>query len=48
MALALPSISPVPHPPVWEFFRPIVNRYDGAIFTMADFVQPGVVGPEMR
>ncbi len=37
----------VPHPPVWEFFEPIVNRYDAAIFTMQDFVQPGVSGPEV-
>ncbi len=36
-----------PHPPVWEFFEPIVNRYDAAIFTMEDFAQPGVQGPEL-
>jgi trehalose synthase len=37
----------MPHPAVWEFFEPIVNRYDAAIFTMKDFVQPGVTGPEL-
>ena len=36
-----------PHAPVWDFFEPIVNRYDAAIFTMEDFAQPGVSGPEL-
>jgi trehalose synthase len=36
-----------PHPPVWEFFEPLVNRYEGAIFTMEDFAQPGVQWPEL-
>lgn len=36
-----------PHAPVWDFFEPIVNRYDAAIFTMKDFAQPGVSGPEL-
>jgi len=36
-----------PHLPVWEFFEPIVNRYDAAIFTMQDFAQPGVQGPTL-
>jgi trehalose synthase len=36
-----------PHAPVWDFFEPIVNRYDAAIFTMEDFAQPGVNGPEL-
>jgi trehalose synthase len=36
-----------PYRPVWDFFEPIVNRYDAAIFTMQDFVQPGVTGPEV-
>jgi trehalose synthase len=36
-----------PHRPVWDFFEPIVNRYDAAIFTMQDFVQPGVTDPEV-
>lgn len=26
-----------PHPPVWAFFEPIVNRYEAAIFTMEAF-----------
>lgn len=28
--------------PVWEFFEPIVNRFDAAIFTAEEFVQPGI------
>ena len=36
-----------PHAPVWEFFEPIVNRYEAAVFTMEDFAQPGVEGPEL-
>ena len=36
-----------PHTPVWDFFEPIVNRYDAAVFTMEDFAQPGVSGPEL-
>jgi trehalose synthase len=31
--------------PVWEFFEPIVNRYDATIFTADEFVQPGVTEP---
>ncbi|MEP7033778.1 MAG: glycosyltransferase [Actinomycetota bacterium] len=34
-----------PHPPVWAFFEPIVNRYGAAIFTMEAFSQPGVTAP---
>ena len=30
---------------VWEFFEPIVNRYDAAVFTMEEFAQPGVDRP---
>jgi trehalose synthase len=36
-----------PYTPVWDFFEPIVNRYDAAIFTMEDFAQPGVREPEL-
>ena len=36
-----------PHPPVWEFFEPLVNRYDAAVFTMEAFVQPGVSHPRL-
>jgi trehalose synthase len=32
--------------PVWEFFEPLVNRFDAAIFTAEDFVQPGVATTE--
>ena len=34
-----------PYRPVWDFFEPIVNRYDAAIFTAEEYVQPGVQGP---
>ena len=36
-----------PHPPVWEFFEPMVNRYDAAVFTMEGFAQPGVTRPRL-
>jgi trehalose synthase len=36
-----------PHPSVWEFFEPMVNRYDAAVFTMEEFAQPGVSGPRL-
>lgn len=36
-----------PHPSVWEFFEPMVNRYDAAIFTMEAFAQPGLSGPNL-
>jgi trehalose synthase len=32
--------SSVPHPPVWSFLRPYVERHDHAVFTLADFVPP--------
>ncbi len=31
--------------PVWEFFARHVTPFDGAIFTMAEFVPPGLTGP---
>jgi trehalose synthase len=31
-----------PFEPVWEFVKPIVENYDAAIFTLPDFVQPGL------
>jgi trehalose synthase len=34
-----------PFVPVWEFFEPVVNRYDAAIFTMPEYAQPGLDGP---
>jgi trehalose synthase len=34
-----------PYRPVWDFFEPIVNLYDAAIFTAEEYVQPGVLGP---
>ncbi len=36
-----------PFAPVWDFFEPFVNRYDGAVFTMEEFAQPGVTGPAL-
>jgi trehalose synthase len=36
-----------PHLPVWEFFAPIVNRYDAAIFTLEEFAQSDVQGPRL-
>lgn len=32
---------------VWDFFVPFVNRYDAAVFTMTDYVGPGIDGPEL-
>ena len=36
-----------PFEPVWRFVAPMAERYDGAIFTMEDYVQPGFQGPEL-
>lgn len=36
-----------PNPEVWDFFEPIVNRFEAAIFTLEEFSQPGVSGPEL-
>jgi trehalose synthase len=36
-----------PDPAVWEFFEPIVNHFEAAIFTMEEFAQPGVRKPEL-
>ncbi|MFM7718647.1 MAG: glycosyltransferase [Actinomycetota bacterium] len=36
-----------PFAPVWGFLEPAVNRYDAAIFTIPDFVRPGVRGPRV-
>ena len=33
--------------PVWEFYAGYVARYEGAVFTMKDYVQPGLDGPEV-
>jgi len=33
--------------PVWDFYAGYVARYEGAVFTMKDFVQPGLDGPEV-
>lgn len=34
-----------PSRPVWDFFEPMVSRYEAAIFTMERFAQPGIEGP---
>jgi trehalose synthase len=36
-----------PHLPVMDFFAGQVAGYDGAIFTMEDFVPPGLTGPQV-
>ena len=36
-----------PYRPVWDLFEPIVNRFDAAIFTAREYVQPGIAGPEI-
>jgi trehalose synthase len=36
-----------PYRPVWDLFEPIVNRFDAAIFTAREYIQPGVVDPEI-
>ncbi len=36
-----------PFRPVWEFFAPIVNRYEAAIFTLEEFAQAEVTGPKL-
>jgi trehalose synthase len=33
--------------PVWDYYAQWVSRYDGAVFTMQDFVRPGFEGPEV-
>ena len=36
-----------PHPPFRDFFLPYVQEYDAAIFTLQDFVFPGLAGPQI-
>jgi trehalose synthase len=36
-----------PFEPVWDFVRPLVEAYDAAIFTLPDFVQPGLQVPHI-
>ena len=33
--------------PVWDFFAGLVSHYDAAIFTMEEFVRPGLSGPRL-
>lgn len=37
--------SSVPHPPVWDFLRPYVERHDRAVFTLAAFIPPDLAMP---
>ncbi len=32
---------------VWSFFEPMVNRYDAAVFTLPEYAQPGIDGPQL-
>jgi trehalose synthase len=34
-----------PFEPVWEFVQPLVERYDAAIFTLPEYVRPGLEVP---
>ena len=36
-----------PFEPVWRFVAPVVERYDGAVFTMEEYLQPGFTGPAL-
>ncbi len=33
---------------VWDFLRPYVSQYAAAVFTMQEFVPPGLVGPSLH
>jgi len=37
-----------PNPAVWDFIRPFVNEYDAAVFTMQQFLPPGLEIPKER
>ncbi len=37
-----------PHPTVWRFLAPYLNQYAGAIFTMPEFVGPGLQIPHYQ
>ena len=37
-----------PHPAYWDFFLPYINAYEVAVFTMRQYVGPGVQGPSIR
>ncbi|HZP90498.1 MAG TPA: glycosyltransferase [Actinomycetota bacterium] len=34
-----------PFEPVWQFFEPIIDRYDAAIFTAEEYARPGLSHP---
>jgi trehalose synthase len=33
--------------PVWDYYAPYVSRYDAAVFTMEQYVRPGLSGPSV-
>jgi trehalose synthase len=35
------------HPPVWEFLAAAVARYDATVFTLSEYVRPGLSGPRV-
>lgn len=37
----------VPKRDVWDFFVPFINSYDAAVFTMREYLGPGIEGPEL-
>ena len=37
-----------PNDAVWQFLHPYVSQYDAAIFTMKEFVPPGLSGPRLH
>jgi trehalose synthase len=37
-----------PSPDVWNFLRPFIQTYDVAVFTMPEFVPPGLTGPRLE
>ena len=36
-----------PKSEVWDFYVPFINRYDAAIFTMPQYLGPGIDGPKL-
>ena len=37
-----------PNDAVWQFLHPYVSQYDAAVFTMKEFVPPGLSGPRLH
>lgn len=36
-----------PHQPIWEFLEPVVNAYHAVVFTLEDYVKPGLTVPHV-